>query len=413
MALFLWSFVKSAGQYVFNIVQYKIVVDGVEKQFVNPIVNLNDRIYLPLREMADLLGIDIIWDEKDQTIHINTAKQSFSKNLFIFIQNGKYGYMDKNGNIIINPQFDFASDFVEGIAKVGKYVDDWKSMSAGSEIWRWGFINSNGDMITPIKFIYAWDFNEGLALVKETDGTSYYIDKEGKKSPQKVIGAKFFIQGFMPKLIRGGNTNPPMPNSLPEIWSYIDNTGELATNKEFEDAKEFSDGVAIVKNNGKYGVIDSDFNIVIDYKYDDLLKVDSVLFAAKKGEKWGLIDISDKLIADFNYAYIGSFSEGMAPVNKLKINGNGTFTDGAYINKDGKIILDSKFSLTDNFLDGFACVCDKESGKYGVIDNSGKYVIEPKYYYLSQDKSGLIKVKDKPGIDYYYIDLQENKIVPK
>lgn len=54
--------------------------------------------------------------------------------LFAVIQGGKCGYIDKTGKIIINPQFDMAMSFSEGLAivrigdkygyidKTGKYV---------------------------------------------------------------------------------------------------------------------------------------------------------------------------------------------------------------------------------------------------------------------------------------------------
>jgi hypothetical protein len=410
---FLCAFAQSASQLLAQIVHFQIIVDGTEKFFSLPIVTINDRTYIPLREMAETLGMNAEWDGETKIIEITTKKQENGENLFVFRKNEKYGYMDRVGNIIVDAQFDWASDdFVEGAARVCKNIDDILDHAPGTvEGGRWGFIDINGEIIIPLKYALSWNFNEGLALVKEVDGPYYYIDKQGEKSSQIVIGNKFSNKGYFPKLVKGGESFP-MPDPLPEVWSYIDNTGELANNKEFEKAGEFSGELAIVKNNGKYAVIDTGFNIVIDYKYDDLRKVDIDLFSAKQGEKWGLIDKSDKVIADFVYNNIAPFSEGLAPVSTAR-DSNGWLTDSAYIDRNGKLVLDSKYSLTSYFIDGFACVCDKNSGKYGVIDRSGKYVIEPKYYYLNQRKSGLIEAQDQRGSDYYYINLNGSKVEPK
>ena len=397
--------VQSKEQYNAEGVSYKITVDGAEKKFSNPIVAINDRTYLPIRELAEMLGYDIEWKEEEQLIQIISDKQENGEDWLVFRENQKYGYINKYGEIKIDAQFDLARDFIDGVAIVGNYVENPKELPAEKNNIRWGIVNTKGEMVTPIEFLYASDFSEGLALVnKDGDSDEYYIDKQGNRSSQKVIGSKFFSKGFAPKLLRGGMSFP-MPNPPSEVWSYIDNSGELVTDKEFEEAEYFENGLAIVKNNGKYGVIDTNFDIVIDYKYDDLTKVDTTLFAAKKGDKWGVIDTTDKVLINFDYFYIGSFSEGIAPVRR-------GINDGAYIDKKGKIFLDSRFSMVYNFVDGVACVVDKSTGKAGVIDRAGKFIIEPRYYSLIPSKSGLLEAREQKGLDYYYLNLKGEKIIP-
>lgn len=46
---------------------------------------------------------------------LEETKQSIR--LFPVEQSGKFGYIDKTGNIIIKPQFDSAWDFSEGLAR--------------------------------------------------------------------------------------------------------------------------------------------------------------------------------------------------------------------------------------------------------------------------------------------------------
>uniref|UniRef100_UPI001F31B696 WG repeat-containing protein n=1 Tax=Campylobacter coli TaxID=195 RepID=UPI001F31B696 len=79
---------------------------------------------------------------------------------------GQWSFLDKNGEIAIEPKFDYVWSFSEGLAKVelnGK----------------WGFINKSGKIVIEPKFDKVWDFREGLATVK-LNGKWGFIDKSGK-----------------------------------------------------------------------------------------------------------------------------------------------------------------------------------------------------------------------------------------
>ena len=76
--------------------------------------------------------------------------------LFVIKSNGKYGYIDKNGKVKIKPQFDYAHDFSDGRALVGKQAGDQSTSKAG-------YINEQGKVIVPLVYDYAMDFSEGMA----------------------------------------------------------------------------------------------------------------------------------------------------------------------------------------------------------------------------------------------------------
>ena len=77
----------------------------------------------------------------------------------------KWGYIDKQGEIVIPIQYDDAGFFSEGLARVrvnGKY----------------GFIDTKGNMVIPAVYDWAGDFIEGLANV-EINGKYGFIDTKG------------------------------------------------------------------------------------------------------------------------------------------------------------------------------------------------------------------------------------------
>src|SRR2546421_3866494 len=65
----------------------------------------------------------------------------------------KYGYIDKSGKFIINPQFEGGGHFEAGLAPVR--VGD-----------RWGYVGKNGQLSINPQFEEAGDFADGLALVR-------------------------------------------------------------------------------------------------------------------------------------------------------------------------------------------------------------------------------------------------------
>lgn len=74
--------------------------------------------------------------------------------LMRFVENQKFGYKDKEGNIVIKPQFFDATDFSEGLACVKK-----------GKTSCWGYIDTEGRMVIPAQFRQAKPFREGLAAV--------------------------------------------------------------------------------------------------------------------------------------------------------------------------------------------------------------------------------------------------------
>lgn len=77
-----------------------------------------------------------------------------------------YGFRNAEGQIVIDPQFDQAWHFSEGLARV--------SMDG-----KWGFIDRAGQQVVKPMFDVAWDFEHGLARVQI--GNKFgYIDKSGE-----------------------------------------------------------------------------------------------------------------------------------------------------------------------------------------------------------------------------------------
>jgi len=83
----------------------------------------------------------------------------------------------------------------------------------------------------------------------------------------------------------------------------------------FEDARPFSnEGYAAVMQNGKWGFIDTDGILRIDFAFDDALSFGQHLAAVRIGEHWGYICINGQIVIEPIFLEAKSFSDASAPV---------------------------------------------------------------------------------------------------
>ena len=141
----------------------------------------------------------------------------FSEGLISVKDRDYWGFVDKMGNIRINPEFESvnftAPEFHEGLALVGK---DRKA----------GFINHDGEWVIQPQFDIAENFKEGRAavMVEEKCG---FIDKTGKvvaETRYEAVG--YFSDGLAAVMLDGK-------------WGYIDTTGKMVIQPQFFSANPF------------------------------------------------------------------------------------------------------------------------------------------------------------------------------
>jgi|GEM_PF-1360487 len=100
----------------------------------------------------------------------------FSEGLAAFSKgDGLYGYMDRNGTVVIKPVYKTALAFSQGLAPV---------MFADNSLW--GYINKKGEVVIKGSYVSAGRFSDGLAIVStgknayDADKLTGAIDKTGK-----------------------------------------------------------------------------------------------------------------------------------------------------------------------------------------------------------------------------------------
>lgn len=82
----------------------------------------------------------------------------------------------------------------------------------------------------------------------------------------------------------------------------------------YEAAQPFNDGWAAVKRNGKWGFIDTEGTVKIDFQFDDALSFGQHLAAVEKDNLWGYVSLLGELAIEPQFLEAKSFSNGCAPV---------------------------------------------------------------------------------------------------
>lgn len=143
-----------------------------------------------------------------------------------------YGYINTNGEWIIEPQYKDGSVFTEdGIAKV-----------ENPETELYGYVDSDGDWLNEDWFYDASDFCGGYALVqKEKDGKAAYINTKGEYITDFIFDFKKSQKGFSEGLAY-------VKEDGGESYGYINGQGEYILEPHYLYANEFSCGLACVND---------------------------------------------------------------------------------------------------------------------------------------------------------------------
>lgn len=189
----------------------------------------------------------------------------------------KWGFVDKEGKVKINPQLSNTGNFSNGKCAVEN--------SDG----KWGYIDKEGKMLINYQFEKAKEFVDGKAIVVSGDKTGL-IDETGKYlinpqfSDMADDGGKYLIEqdrkwGWCDKegkiIINPqfGEAFPFMGNDLAAVqsgkrWGYIDIDGKIVINPQFDMALPYNGKLALVVSSGKVGFIDAEGKYIINPQFD-------------------------------------------------------------------------------------------------------------------------------------------------
>jgi hypothetical protein len=236
---------------------------------------------------------------------------------------GKFGFVDKNGKVVISPRYEEVMPFVRGISAVKR---DGK----------WGFVDKMGKEIVPPTYESAGYcyFRSSVKVYWCIEGSDY----------------DYLKLGYLPVVTKGNMYSTPFGG-------------------EYNFIVQIDSNLFLAKKGSKWGLIDKNNKEVLNFKYYELLHLHKDLFVYSEGGKYGVISLKRGVIVQPKYDYIFYAGEGIIG---LVLNNNVGFADTS-----GKMIFQPKYDYGSPwFVNGFALMYNK--GKPYLLSRDGKE-LELKY----------------------------------
>ena len=318
--------------------------------------------------------------------------------LYRFVKGDKAGYIDRSGRVVIPPTLEVygnaGSEFHDGLLEV--------AVSSGR------YVDRTGQIVLNPGLYRGWDFSEGLAAAMPKGQNLWgYIDRSGKFviSPRFETAAGGYITSFADGF------------ALIEVrdkFGFIDRTGEFAIKPQFLHAESFSDGMARVIIDGpciyvpdgpcpgirviggadpakgalcKFSFIDRSGKVISSDRYDNARDFSEGLAPVQIGKLWGFIDKQGSLVVAPQFEDAQPFRSGLSTIKAAGLYG--------YVDKTGSLRVTPQYSQAEDFSEGLAVVGDG-SGRYWYIDQSGKRAIRDDFAIASPFFNGLAHVKLLP-----------------
>ena len=366
--------------------------------------------------------------------HFSGYRQPYEEKLahfqYLSHENGLWGYMDSLGQIVIEPQYQHARDFVNEVAiieqnnrwgmidKKGNFIidcnyndlqflpncdnqlvkvvlqkervglidtlgyiaipalyddfgimqEDRVAVKRGS---KWGFCDKNGQEVIACQFDEVLGFSEGLAAFKNERKWGF-IDKNGKVVIENIYRTVGNFRGGLAMVIDRSKCQ------------YINKSGQLIIRQSFDKAEDFEQGIARVKEGRYWGLIDINGNYI--KKPSTFLRIypfdENGIAVAQLGNRTSYYTILNKKgekITTKKYSKISSFSNGFAAVKYKNRYG--------FINQKGEEVIKATFDAVEDFSEGLAAV--KLNGSWGYINTAGRLIVEPIYSKVLPFKNGF------------------------
>ena len=372
----------------------------------------------------------------------------FSEGIAAFkTKEGKWGFIEKDGTVLVLPIFDFVGSFKNGYAyarynnrveiidKYGNQIylsNENDSIVGFSEnmflfkdpTGKYYYVNSKGKKIQKY-FQEASKFKEGYAIVRCDIDEYYYMNEKGELlncagKPLSLFSNGFAIQGAVHhEFYVNDNAYPSLTGKdISKItgvnWNFLDTTSYVYSyDKGFYYAEDFKIGeygvinamvVTTTDNFFKYvSVINKYGSIIIGpYDYDryEILRVDNDNFIVKNKEtnNLGLFSVQGQQLA-ISYKSIVLLNNGMYLLDNELYNSKRKRLD---INSD----IDGIHDSDENYV-----IVRLKNGKYAFIssDFDQKQKVKKSYDYVQYFKNGIsvvgeYKEETESNQPYKYIE---------
>lgn len=370
---------KTENGYRYGYINYRgkviLKTEYTELERITEIANEKDLYFIAFREgQAGLLKkTKVILNYEYEDIQYSSLND-----VFVIQRNGKQGVVSKKGETIVNAEYD--------------------TITFG-----------------------------GMYIAARKGNNTYLFDLVGASIESKEIVSKT------------ATTNPNYFITVDQndIYNVIDSEGKIVIDNNYSYIEYLSGDYFIVAKDGKNGVIDITGKSVVDLAYTSIFRLnDTEIIQAEKIEsktidlyssnmhkiasqenasiitgKDYILLASDKEFAYYDFSGNKLDAKDVFPNNQLfakKINDKWGFVD-----KSGNVVIQNEYEMVTDFNEyGFAGI--KQDGKWGVIEQNEKKIIQEPVYELEWTQPSFIgkyyQIRNWHGGARYSADVSEEDV---
>lgn len=260
-----------------------------------------------------------------------------------------------------------------------------------------GIIASNGRIITR-GYAYIGKFIEGKA--RATKKGRLLVDLEGKRK-RPIGSAASHFNNFMAKCHFDNDDDPKFYKMFEEKgelyceaaeWGFLDTLGMINSALKYDYAEDYSNDRALVRKDGKWGMLDQDGNEVLKPAYDNFNFLPNskqkLFFIAQNRVLHGAIDSNANVIVPVKYLNVRAYHEDRVAVRNIA----GRW---GFVNRTGEEVVKAKYRVAHDFSEGLAVVFDKT--RWGAVNPSGGIAIKPQFLRMGDFKEGKAWVHLRKG----------------
>jgi hypothetical protein len=295
-----------------------------------------------------------------------------------------WGLQRSDGSWLVRPQFDRVNAFGDGLARVRK---DGKT----------GFIDRDGQLVIPTVFDEAWAFAPGSARTAARQARSVgTIDRTGAWIFQMEA------RGIRPAISSDSGTPYGWHFERRERWGLLDLDGHVVLEAEFDHPiQRCADGHLVIVKDGQWLYFRSDGISLRPPNNGRILGsgcASPAPYVVKAGDKFGLMDGDGKEITPLEFDALVAAATG---IWNAKRNGK-----WGRIGPDGYWLLEPKF---DDLSRGNPIIVATTNTKRGFLKADGSWLIEPRFdaarlidsetaFVAIEGATGIISLKDQSWV---------------
>ncbi len=344
---------------------------------------------------------EVKWLAKPQYDEIYGSDESGT--IILAMKGEKYGYIDKNGKVILDFVYDYATGFSKDMAYVEKdgicsYIDKNGKVLFNLDVKNYSNYLSDVDNNS---YLFGSKFYCDYAIITNEYSKSLIIDRTGKYVP---VPKDIFVQEYNIK----NNIAIVRKDSSSEIGYLNVKTGKTLFSPY--SISEFDNGYGIVYyGDGNIGIVNENLDYVNKKIHigDAIASFSNgIIYLGEYTEdseplSGSYIDINGKVLIPNKYLVLGDYDDGLIAANIIEKD----ISKVGYLDINGNwVIKPMECSAYSGFINGVAAFSTKFdentfSDTFGIIDKTGKFVIQPQFEDFSYDDNyAYAKVNDLWGI---------------